>query len=117
MTQSNDFCLAFIILFVFILIFTSIGTGFCYRNEIKDQYQIIIKKLPEEFTNMYSNWEQQLKTIKKTHNIGEPTGVLSYKPDQVSCDTAQNLLVQSNVAFKPVKHSKGCTYVDKRWPA
>jgi len=114
--KNRDFCLAFIILFLFLVFFTLIGTCCCYSKEINTKGQDLYIKSQELFTDLYSNWERQMNAIKQTYGIGEPTGVLSYKPDQTNCETSQNLLVQSNVAFKPVKRAKGCTYVDKRWP-
>lgn len=115
--KNRDYVLAFIILFIFLFFFMMIGTCFCYSKEIDYHGQYIKQKSIDYFKNLYSNWEKQLDSIKKTHNIGEPTGVLSYKPEQLNCETSQNLLVQSNVAFKPVKRAQGCTYIDKRWPS
>ena len=106
-TQQNESCIWISFLFLFfIIILIAIG-GCCggYRKEIST------------FANTkYSEWEKQMESIKQTYGIASPGGVLSYMPNQVACDTKQNLLVQSNVAFKPVKHGSGCTYINKRWP-
>jgi hypothetical protein len=71
------------------------------------------------FTNItgYQNWENQLQDMKKNFDIGKQSGVLKYIPDQKSCITASNLLVQHNVAFKPTKLNDGCSYVSLRYAA
>jgi hypothetical protein len=73
------------------------------------------KQISTFANTQYKEWEKQMENIKQTYGIGSPGGVLSFQPEKVACDTKQNLLVQSNIAFKPVKHGSGCTYIDKRW--
>lgn len=106
-TSGGENCIWISFLFLFlIIVLISIG-GICgsYKNEISN------------FANTkYTDWEKQIEYIKQNYGIASPGGVVSYFPDKVSCDTKQNLLVQSNVAFKPVKHGNGCTYINKRWP-
>lgn len=95
----------FLILFFVILLISFCGCCGYYKDEIST------------FANVqYKDWEKQMQHIKDKFDIAKPTGVLSYKQGIDSCDTKQNLLVQNNVAFKPVKHGSGCTYIDQRWP-
>lgn len=75
------------------------------------------KRELESFANgIYQEWANKLNDIKETHNIGMPPGVLRFNNDNPDCQTDQNLMVQSNVSFRPGKHGKGCTYIDKKWP-
>lgn len=68
------------------------------------------------FSDVYNEYEQTLNELKESHDIGEPSGVLSYLPDQDECDAGANAVVQDKVAFRPSRHRSGCTYIDKRYP-
>lgn len=95
----------FIFLFFIIILIILGGCGTAYGPQIST------------FANEYYNeWEDQLDALKTRFEIGKPNGVLSYLPEQTSCKTNSNLLVQGNVAFKPNRHETGCTYVDSRYP-
>ncbi len=76
------------------------------------------QKITDHFTNVYTNWSKQLEDMKKTHQIGAPSGLLKYLPNQTECSSSQgpNLLVQSDVAFKPHRRKNGCTYIDLKYP-
>lgn len=65
----------------------------------------------------YADYNKDLENALKDSSIGEPPGVLEIDPNQTSCDTTKNILVQSNVSFRqdPLG-SKGCTSINKRWP-
>lgn len=106
-TNGNDGCIWISFLFLFLIIVIIVIGGCCGANH---------KQISNFANSQYSEWEKQMENIKSVYGIASPGGVLSYIPDKVACDTKQNLLVQSNVAFKPVKHGSGCTYVNKRWP-
>lgn len=64
----------------------------------------------------YENVDNGLMYLEENNQIGKPTGVLDYLPNQSSCDTPYNLLVQPDVAFKPTRRGTGCTYVQLRYP-
>ncbi len=100
-------CMWIPLLLLFIIIILIVIGGCCGANH---------KQISTFASTKYSEWEKQMDEIKKLYNIGDPGGVLSYNPDTVACESLQNMLVQNNVAFKPVKHSSGCTYINKRWP-
>ena len=72
----------------------------------------------ENFTiPMYNDWDIQLEKMKKNNEIGDPSGVLSFLPNQKVCpDLDKNLLVQNNVPFRPTPIGTGCTYIQKRYP-
>ena len=116
--QSNEDCIwiSFIFLFFIILFIIIAGCGCVYGPKIStftNSSESVLKKISD---GGYMDWDDQLDYLKKNFGIGLPTGVLSYLPDQSSCDTNSNLLVQSNVAFKPNRHNTGCTYADMRYP-
>lgn len=69
----------------------------------------------DEFTT-YENTDSNLKCLKDTYQLGQPSGVLDYLSNQVSCDTPYNLLVQPDVTFKPARRGTGCTFVQLRYP-
>lgn len=71
------------------------------------------KKELEKFANdMYSSWKTELANMG---DIGKPPGYLSLGfPEK--CDTSKNIMIQSNVAFRPVRQSKGCMEVVAKWP-
>lgn len=73
------------------------------------------QNITDHFTNVYTNWSKQLEEMKKTHQIGTPSGILKYSVSECS-GSGPNLLVQSDVAFKPHRRKNGCTYVDLKYP-
>ena len=96
---------AFLVLFLVIILILMIG-GTC----------VAAPKISKFTNTMYKDWDKQLESMKKNFGIGRPTGVLSYIPNQNNCNVKSNLLVQSNVAFKPTRHGSGCTYINMRYP-
>lgn len=100
------------VLFVFLVLIIVLATvPRCAQN------------ITDHFTNVYTNWSNQLKDMKKTHQIGAPSGLLKYHSAPRSggeepCSSADsgNLLVQPDVAFKPHKRRDGCTYIDLKYP-
>ena len=91
-----------------------IGGCFAYKNEL------------ETFANnlknngIYQEWNQNLNDMKLSHNVGMPNGILKINPNASKCETDKNLMIQSNVAFRPHRNGPGfaqaCTYIDKQWP-
>jgi len=77
----------------------------------------VVKPKPnEEYSSTYSITDNHLSCLKENYQIGQPTGILKYLPNQSSCETQYNLLVQPDVAFKPTRKDTGCTYVELRYP-
>lgn len=74
---------------------------------------VYYKKDLEKFGNtMYSSWKKDLTNMG---DIGKPPGYLKLT-DNKNCDTSKNIMIQSNVAYRPVRYSKGCMEVVKAWP-
>lgn len=69
----------------------------------------------EPFSNRYSTWSKELKTLKDKFQLGMPSGVLKFLPKQSTCPSNQNLFVQPNVTFRPTRRKKGCTYIDMQY--
>lgn len=95
----------FVVLAVIILIMI-IGGCCAYSKDI------------DTFVNtMYDEWKDSLGKMKLSHGIGEPNGILKVGVTEEECRSNQNLLVQSNVSFRPHKiGEKKCMYVQKNWP-
>lgn len=96
-----------IIVIFFILIIMIIGSSCAYKQEL------------ECFGNdIYKEWSQKLEEMKLHSEIGSPPGILKLNKDSPECNTEQNIMIQSNVAFRPTRSGeKGCTYIEKVWPA
>jgi hypothetical protein len=69
----------------------------------------------EPFSNRYSTWSKELKTLKDKFQLGMPSGVLKFLPKQSTCPSNQNLFVQPNVTFRPTRRKRGCTYVEMQY--
>lgn len=110
MTNVDSVLISFIILIVIIIMFILIGVGCSYGPKY-------CKKVSNFANENYAEWDDQLNYLKKNFQIGLPTGVLGYLPNQISCDSKTNMLVQSNVAFKPNRHGTGCSYINMVWPS
>jgi hypothetical protein len=97
---------ALALIFVVIMTIALVGCGCAYRTPI------------ESFANgMYDSWKKQLEAIKISHDIGAPSGFMGTDPNATECNTDQNLMIQSNVAFRPNGiRGGGCTYVQKNYP-
>lgn len=93
-----------------------IGVAIAICVPISVLIAIPILLLTERFTNVYDKWTHDLAQLKKVHEIGKPSGVLSFLPKQKTCPKSQNLLVQHNVPFRPTRRKKGCTYIEMRYP-
>ena len=97
---------ALLFIFLVILIISIVG-GCCHYSKDIDRFT----------DNMYNEWKLKLDEMKFNHNIGEPNGILKYKKESQECNTEQNLLIQSNVAFRPNRYGEqGCTYINKNYP-
>lgn len=98
--------LGLFIVIIVILIIMTVGGCCAYNKEI------------ESFGNgVYQEWSQKLEEMKLKSKIGEAPGVLRINKHSPECNTTQNIMIQSNVAFRPSKSGKdGCTYIDKVWP-
>lgn len=115
-----DVIFGVLILFVIIIIIL-VGGALCAIScntiglhpwGIKDTFKsVVYGKLG------YADYDKDLESALKNNSIGEPPGVLEIDPDQTSCDTTKNILIQPDVSFRqdPLG-SKGCTTVNKRWP-
>ena len=72
----------------------------------------------DTFANtIYEEWKDSLEKMKLSNGIGEPNGILKIGMTDKECNNNQNLLIQSNVSFRP--HKVGdhkCIYVQKNWP-
>ena len=77
---------------------------------------LLVVKLKDKFSDTYPIVDYDLACMKNSYQIGQPSGVLDYLPNQASCETPFNLLVQPDVAFKPERRSDGCTFVELRYP-
>lgn len=110
-----------VLLVLIIVVFILTGIVYvckCNRNSNKHHCKKCTDDFSNDFSNeMYSKYETNLDDIKKNFEIGAPSGVLSYNPKDKSCEAEndENELVQSNVAFKSVKHRDGCTFVEKKY--
>lgn len=92
----------FLIIFVLLLV-----GGCCYNSREIDTFA----------DNIYKEWTEGLNNMKTTYGIGEPNGFLGINKDSKECNSDQNLLIQSNVAFRPHRvGSGGCTYIQKNYP-
>lgn len=110
MSSCGNFEIAFLVLIIVILIIIIVGTSCYYKNNIRDYFS------NTKGTGVYSTYSKTLEDLKNNNNIGMPPGILSYRPDQETCETKKNLLVQPNVAFRQDYYDTGCTIIDKRWP-
>ena len=70
----------------------------------------------EDFAGVYDHWSKELQELKEKHQIGKPSGLLSYIPRQTSCHSSSNLFVQPNVTFRPHRRKNGCTFIDMKYP-
>lgn len=70
----------------------------------------------EDFAGVYEHWSKELQEMKEKHQIGKPSGLLSYIPRQTSCHSSSNLFVQPNVTFRPQRRKNGCTFIDMKYP-
>ena len=110
MNKSSTILIILILIIFLVLIIVLATVPRCAQN------------IAESFTNVYTNWSNQLKDMKKTHQIGAPSGLLKYRPQRLPsgepCSSADsgNLLVQPDVAFKPHRRRDGCTYIDLKYP-
>lgn len=96
-----------IVVICFILLIMIIGSGCAYKSQL------------EHFgNNIYKEWSQKLEEMKLHSEIGSPPGILKLNRDSPECKTDQNIMIQSNVAFRPTKSGRsGCTFVEKVWPS
>ena len=106
------------VLFLFLVLIIVLATvPRCAQNITESSAMV---RCADHFTNVYTNWSNQLKDMKKTHQIGAPSGLLKYRPQRLGepCSSADsgNLLVQPDVAFKPHRRNNGCTYIDLKYP-
>ena len=90
--------LGLIIILVAIVIL--IITGLCCSNKV------------DKFKNdIYSEFSKKLSP-----RLGSPPGILTFNDDQEECKTDQNVMIQSNVAFRPTRFGKkGCTAIKNSW--
>lgn len=112
-----------IVVIIVVFVIMLIGGCCAYKNEIESFTQTILnnsKSLNNSSNSLggiYKEVDQELAKMKTENGIGEPNGILMINPDSPECKTEQNVMVQSNVAFRPHRVGKnGCTYIDKQWP-
>ena len=60
----------------------------------------------------YNKWE---KIIENSRILGKPVGILSTTKKRCKQNLDTNIMIQSGIAFRPIKFNNGCTYMIQEW--